>query len=198
MRLNSRKPASKIASRPLGAAAALGGAGIELATVRAPDQKRSSKRSASRSARSSTRFLRKMITHDATEANSSSSITSCTGMLACSTSCSRSRPLPPARRRRRRRPASRVRGLRGRVLGQGFDGGRPAVRQHGIMRRAHAVVSTSAFNSSYNGCGNRHAVGSPTPSAPRPAPRRRAAARRRGGSPARAPGWRAGIRAARP
>jgi hypothetical protein len=56
----------------------------------APDQKRSSKCSASRSARSSTRFLRKMISHEAIEANNSSSITNCTGMLACTISCSRS------------------------------------------------------------------------------------------------------------
>ena len=78
------------------------------------------------SARSSTRFLRKMITHDATEATSSSTITSCTGRLACSTSCSRSRLLPAGRRRAAALTASSasVDGLRGRVLGQGLDSGR--------------------------------------------------------------------------
>src|SRR5689334_1666946 len=51
-----------------------------------PDQKRPSKRSASRRARPMMRRLRKMMAQEVSEAASSSAMTICTGMLACTMS----------------------------------------------------------------------------------------------------------------
>src|SRR5690606_3196360 len=95
MRLNSRKPLSKIASSPPESRPRPCAPAYSFDRS-APDQNRSSKRSASSSARLSRLRLRKMITHEAIEATSSSNITNCTGIEACRISCTMSRWLPAA------------------------------------------------------------------------------------------------------
>ena len=79
MRLNSRKPASKIASRPSATRPRSVAPRIQLRQFGAGPEALLEVARLRVSARSSTRFLRKMITHEAIDANSSSSITSCTG-----------------------------------------------------------------------------------------------------------------------
>src|SRR5215472_5185600 len=83
-RANSRKPNSKMPAMPV--APPCDSIARYSVARSSPDQKRPSKRSASRRARPMMRRLRKMIAQEVSDASSSSAITICTGMLACTIS----------------------------------------------------------------------------------------------------------------